>query len=102
MVHCLEELIVLCRMIQLSHYLYPYLTTQVAKCLDPHLFRNVDYLNWCEEKRDEFRTGHLVTPALDTGVKCTARIGMKEHTGFIQSIDTKANTAQVSQAIFYW
>ncbi|XP_022643686.1 uncharacterized protein LOC111242974 isoform X2 [Varroa destructor] len=68
---------------------------KVAKCLDPNLFRNVDYLNWCEEKRDEFRTGHLVTPALDTGVKCTARIGMKEHTGFVQSIDTKGNTAQV-------
>ena len=55
----------------------------------------MEYLNWCEEKRDAFRSGNLITPALDSGVKCTARIGMKEHTGFVQSIDRKADSAEV-------
>ncbi|XP_003737042.1 OTU domain-containing protein 4 [Galendromus occidentalis] len=68
---------------------------KVAKCLDPRILRNVEYLNWCEEKRDAFRSGNLITPALDSGVKCTARIGMKEHTGFVQSIDRKADSAEV-------
>lgn len=71
----------------------------MAKCLDARILRNVEYLNWCEEKRDAFRSGNLITPALDSGVKCIVRWGMKEHTGFVQSIDRKADSAEVSSSI---
>lgn len=72
---------------------------QVAKCLDPELFRNVDFLNWREAAAEELRKGNLILPMIGSGLRCVVTIGVKRHSGFIRSIDSRAQTAQVSFAV---